>query len=59
MAFWQEAKGFLASPVDEAALPGSLLERLGAFNDSALTRLLRLIAPITTTSVRAPIVMPV
>jgi hypothetical protein len=28
-AFWQEAKGFLASPVDEAALPGSLLERLG------------------------------
>lgn len=58
-AFWQEAKGFFATPVDEGALPGSLLECFGGPKDTALTRLLRLIAPVTTTSVRAPIAMPV
>lgn len=57
--FWQEAKGFFATPVDEGALPGSLLERFGAASATTLTRLLRLIAPITTTSVRATIAMPV
>jgi hypothetical protein len=57
--FWKEAKGFFAMPVDEAMLPGSLLARLGAPNATTLTRLLRLIAPITTESVRAPIAMPV
>jgi hypothetical protein len=58
-AFWTEAKGLFATPVEEASLPGSLLERFGAPHATALTRLLRLIAPITTTSVRAPIAMPV
>jgi hypothetical protein len=58
-AFWKEAKGLFATPVDEAALPGSLLERLGASTGEALTRLLRLLAQITTESVRAGIAMPV
>ena len=57
--FWSEAKGFFATPVDEAALPGSLLERFGAPSAPTLTRLLRLIAPVTTESVRAAIAMPV
>lgn len=56
---WKEAKGLFAMPVDTVTLPGSLLERLGAPRATALTRLLRLIAPITTASVRAAIVMPV
>ena len=58
-AFWKEAKGLFATPVDEGALPGSLLGRLGEPNATTLTRMLGLIAPITTTSVRARIVMPV
>jgi hypothetical protein len=58
-AFWTEAKGLFATPVDETTLPASLLERLGAPGATALTRLLRLIAPITTESVRAAIAMPV
>jgi hypothetical protein len=58
-AFWQEAKGLFATPVDEATLPGSLLARFGAPKDAALVRLLQLIAPITTASVGAAIAMPV
>jgi hypothetical protein len=58
-AFWTEAKGLFATPVEEAALPGSLLDRLGKPNATTLRRLLALIAPITTTSVRARIAMPV
>lgn len=58
-AFWKEAKGLFASPVEEAELPGSLLARLGEASTATLTRLLELIAPITTRSVRAGIVMPV
>lgn len=58
-SFWKEAKGFFATPVDETALPGSLLERLGVPSATTLTRLLRLIAPVTTESVRAAIAMPV
>jgi len=57
-AFWEEAKGFFATPVDEASLPGSLLERFDGTKDDALARLLRLIAPVTTTSVKATIAMP-
>ena len=57
--FWKQAKALFATPVDEALLPGSLLERFGAPSATTLTYLLRLIAPITTASVRAPIVMPV
>jgi hypothetical protein len=56
--FWKEAKGLLGTPVAEASLPGSLLGRLGEPSAATLTRLLRLIAPITTTSVRAQIAMP-
>jgi hypothetical protein len=56
--FWAEAKAFLASPVEEAMLPGSLLARFGVTTEAAtLTRMLRWIAPITTASVRAEIVM--
>jgi hypothetical protein len=58
-SFWQEAKGFVASPVDEAMLPTSLLARFQPPASHAVTRLLRLIAPVTTSSVRAPIAMPV
>lgn len=59
-AFWKEAKAFLASPVEEAMLPESLLARFGEPSETTtLTRLLRWIAPITTTSVRAEIAMPV
>ncbi len=56
--FWKEARGLFATPVNEAALPGSLLERFGELNAKTLTRLLALIAPITTTSVRARIAVP-
>lgn len=58
-ACWQEARGFFATPVNEATLPGSLLDRLEGVKEVAITQLLRLIAPITTTSVRAPSAMPV
>ena len=55
-SFWTEAKAFLASPVDEAMLPGTLLACFGVTTEaSALTRMLRWIAPITTASVQAPI----
>lgn len=57
-SFWKEAKGFFATPVEEATLPGSLLARFGAPSAMTLTLLLRLIAPITTASVRAAIAMP-
>lgn len=59
-SFWTEAKAFLVSPVDEAMLPGTLLARFGPPAEmSALTRMLRWIAPITSASVRAPIAMAV
>jgi hypothetical protein len=58
-SFWKEAKGFFATPVDDAALPASLLARLGAPSTTTLALLLRLIAPITTNSVRAASAMPV
>jgi hypothetical protein len=55
----EEAKGLLSPGVDESALPGSLLARLGEPSAGTLTRLLRLISPVTTTSCEARIVMPV
>lgn len=59
-SFWTEAKAFVASPVDETMLPGSLLARFGVTTGTTtLTRMLRWIAPITTSSVRAPIAMAV
>jgi len=56
--FWIEANGLFARPVDETALPTSLLARFAVPATNAVTALLRLIAPITTTSVEAPIAMP-
>jgi len=58
-AFWSEAKSLFATPVDEGELPGSVLVRLGERSATTLTLFLRLIAPVTTTSVKAGIVMPV
>lgn len=54
---WQEARGFFARPVDEAAMPASLLASFGAAGTASLGKLLRFLAPITTTSVRARIAM--
>jgi hypothetical protein len=56
---WTETKAFVASPVDEAMLPGSLLARFGVTTEATtIMRMLRWIAPITTLSVRAQIAMP-
>jgi hypothetical protein len=48
LEFWRQARGDLVPPVDEHALPASLLERF--LGDSALLDMLRFIAPITTGS---------
>ena len=56
--FWTEAKGLFATPVDETALPTSLLARFAVPTTSAVTAMLRLIAPITTASVEASMAMP-
>jgi len=56
-AFWAEAKGFFATPVAEQDLPGSLLERFGGATTAALERMLRLLAPNTTASVKARVAM--
>jgi hypothetical protein len=58
-AFWTEARGFFATPVAVTALPESLWARFGGDRTAALEKLLRFIAPITTTSVRARIAMVV
>jgi len=55
-AFWSEAKGLFATPVEVGALPASLLERFGVGN-VALEKLLRFTAPITTESMSARITM--
>lgn len=55
--FWTEAKSFFASRVEVNELPASLLERFDGARSLALERMLRFIAPITTTSVRASIAM--
>jgi hypothetical protein len=54
-AFWTEAKALFAASVAVDRLPASLLERVGGAD--VLRRTLSLIAPITTTSVRARIEM--
>lgn len=56
-AFWTEAKALFAAPVAIERLPASLLERIAG--EDALRRTLALIAPITTTSMRARIEMVV
>lgn len=49
--FWREARGRLASPVDEARLPVSLLERFsGEGGGDGLVACLRFLAPITTSA---------
>ena len=55
-AYWSEARGFFAEPVDEAQLPASLLERFGT-GTVAIEKLLRFTAPVTTTSVMLRIAM--
>jgi hypothetical protein len=55
-SFWSEARAYFAEPVEVARLPQSLLRRFG-MGDSALEKLLRFIAPITTTSSAARISM--
>lgn len=56
-SFWLEAQAFFATPVDVAELPASLLARWGRAGPTAVERLLRFIAPVTTESVRARISM--
>jgi hypothetical protein len=51
MVFWREARGRLASAVDEGRLPASLLERFpGEGAGDGLLACLRFLAPITTSS---------
>lgn len=56
-AFWTEAKALFASPVAIERLPASLLG--GIAGEDTLRRTLALIAPVTTTSMRARIEMVV
>jgi len=58
-SFWLEARSFFARPVNVAELPASLLARFGGAGASAVERLLRFVAPITTESVRASLSMVV
>ena len=46
--FWTSLRGRLASAVDEASLPTSLMARLTATADDAVLALLRLLAPVST-----------
>jgi hypothetical protein len=58
--FWMEAKARFAAPVDVATLPTSLFERFGAATAAAaaaVEKMLRFIAPVTTTSVATRISM--
>jgi hypothetical protein len=49
--FWRAARGQFAPPVDEAALPGSLLDRFVAGEErQRLTPMLRFVSPLTTRS---------
>jgi len=50
-AWWQSARRELATPVDEACLPQSLLGCFGGAEASQLLAVLRAVAPITTSSV--------
>ncbi len=56
-AFWVEARGSFATPIDIERLPCSLLDRFGQSGHVAIERVLRLIAPVTTASVRTRISM--
>jgi hypothetical protein len=52
-----EAKGYLAQAPEVSDLPTSLLELFGGAGRAAVERMLRFIAPVTTTSVRTRITM--
>lgn len=54
--YWSEAKGLFAIPVGVAELPASLRTRFGA-GVAGLEKMLRFLAPVTTTSVRARMAM--
>jgi hypothetical protein len=56
-AFFTEAKGFFATPIEVGELPASLLARFGSAGAEALGKMLRFIAPVTTSSVRARMAM--
>ena len=56
-AFWTEAKALFATPIAVVGLPTSLLNAIAG--EDTLRRTLALLAPITTTSVRARIEMVV
>jgi len=50
-AFWKAARGYLARPVSEAALPlslAALFENAGEMSPKDLQRLLRWLSPVTT-----------
>lgn len=54
--FWREHRARFAVAVDTERLPASLLERMaGAAESARLIALLRLLAPITTTSAGPPV----
>jgi len=48
--FWREARGRFASPVDEGALPASLIECFAAGEPQRLILVLRFLSPLTTRS---------
>lgn len=56
-SFWAEAKGFFSTPVPESELPSSLLSRFGEVGTATVGKVLRFVAPVTTTSVRTRIAM--
>jgi hypothetical protein len=56
-AFWKAAKGRFMPPVDEKALPRSLVQAFNAECTDGLRRLLEFLAPLTTRAVRTDRVM--
>jgi hypothetical protein len=48
--YWKDARARFMPSVCESAIPASLCERFGTDQDLGLLRLLKFIAPITTTS---------
>lgn len=53
-SFWKVAAGLVMPPPQQTRLPASLLGRFGGIARDALSRMLRFVAPITTTSARLP-----
>ena len=56
-SFYAEAKGFFWRPPEPANLPASLLACFGGVGASRMEKMLRFIAPVTTTSLRTRIAM--